>query len=217
MISDEQNIFRANCIELSSEVLDSKYEEYPILYVDNLLKGKEKEEYEKYVIFGRGGLPIWKDYYAIKNLSETLEEIGDLGNPGGFKLLESIRESFLKVLLERLKLVGDGEGVDIQKMLRSLDGRDIFLILQKLEYFYSGKKGLLRLLLSIELKRVKKEHLEEAFKEYEEVLMEDSYFLDEESLFLDLVILYFKRGGGKYEGGGGDRVRGFVEGVELID
>ena len=216
MISDEQNIFRANCIELSSEVLDSKYEEHPILYVDNLLKGKEKEEYEKYVIFGRGGLPIWKDYYAIKNLSETLEEIGDLGNPEGFQLLENIRESFLKVLLERLK-VGVGEGVDIQKMLRSLDSRNIFLILQKLEYFYPEKKELLRLLLSIELKKVKKEYLEGVFKEYEEVLMEDSYFLDEESLFLDLVILYFKRGGGKYEGGGGDRVRSFVEGVELID
>ncbi|MDH4129676.1 MAG: hypothetical protein OEV44_13025 [Spirochaetota bacterium] len=179
----KDELFRINCIEISSEIINPKYEEYPILFVDNALKGSEKEEYEDYIFYGRNGMPNWKDYYAIKNLVETLKEIDGLENKDAAGLIERVEESFLSALYSRFYLKGNKFVLGIKSL--------IFPILQKLELFYPESKSILKFILKLNLGEIANNDIAEALNEFRTIFQDDHYFLDDEKLFIELCFNYF--------------------------
>lgn len=178
-----EQAFQMEFLELDSEALNPKYEEYPVLYVDNALDESEKKEYESYVLYGRDGMPSWKDYYTIKNLIETLSEIDDSDHSSSFELLAKIKKSFLKGLFDRLH---------IEKETLSFPLKDkLFSILQKLELFYSEYNSILNCIIHLDSQKVPEKELKEALKEKQAIEEKDLYFLEEELFLIQILIDYF--------------------------
>jgi len=176
-------IFRLNCIEITSESGNPKFEEYPILFVDNALKDDDFQEYEDYLFYGRNGMPRWKDYYAIKSLAETLEEIDGLENKEAITTLQQVEESFLSTLYSRFKI----DRQEISPKLRSV----LFAIIQKLELFYPDNDKLLGFLLKVDYGLINKTDLENAQKQFDGIFKDDHYFTVNELLFIKASISYF--------------------------
>ncbi len=176
-------IFRINCVEISSELLNPKFEEYPILFVDNALNEEQQEEYEDYVQYGRNGMPNWKDYYAIKNLVETLQEIDGLDNKEAINVLKDVEEGFIRTLYTRIHL-------DIGE-LRNPMKAILFAVLQKVEFFFPEDDRLLRFLLMVDAGEATKESYEKAKDQYKTIFQDDHYFQSDEKLLVDLILSYF--------------------------
>ncbi len=176
-------IFRINCVEISSELLNPKYEEYPILFVDNALDEKQQEEYEDYIQYGRNGMPNWKDYYAIKNLVETLQEIDGLDNKDAINVLKDVEEGFIRTLFARIQL-------DIGE-LRNPMKAILFSVLQKAEFFYPEDDRLLQFLLRVDSGETTKKSYEGALDQYKTIFQDDHYFQNDEKLLVDILLGYF--------------------------
>ncbi len=182
--SYKAELYRLNCIEISSELINPKYEEYPILFVDNAIKSKnELTEYENYVLGARNGMPSWKDYYAIKNLVETLEEVAGLENDNAKILLKQVKKRFIKNLYSKININKDNISPAIEPYL--------FPILQKLELFFPEDNSFINLLLKIDYGKLSKTDLINAKKQLKTLFKEDHYFLDNEKIFLTLNLEYF--------------------------
>ncbi len=179
----KKELYRLNCVEISSEIINPKYEEYPILFVDNIIKGNEKNEYENYVIGGRNGMPCWKDYYAIKNLVETLLEIDSLENKGAVKLLKQVEKSFIGQLYKKLDMSKD----ELSPQLKSF----LFSVLQKLEFFYPDDVRIIKFLLEIDHGTVSANNINDAQMQYNSIFVDDHFFLKDEKLFIELCLIYF--------------------------
>ncbi|MDH5680266.1 MAG: hypothetical protein OEZ36_01665 [Spirochaetota bacterium] len=192
-------IFRINCVEISSELINQDYEEYPILLVDNALKDEDREAYEDYICYGRKGMPSWKDYYAIKNLVETLEEIDGLDNKDASDLLSRVEESFLNTLFSRISVDKEVLDFPLKKVF--------FHILQKLEFFYPDDDRLIKYLLMIDTTDASKAAFEDALAQYQQIFQDDHYFQSNEKLLVELIMNYFHN----------DNKKVFNEKLKLMD
>lgn len=179
----KNELFRINCLEISSEILNQKYEEYPIYFVDDKLDENERMEYEDYVLFGRNGMPNWKDYFAIKNLVETLSEIDGIENEDASFFLSQIEGSFVQTLFSKISL-------EQQKLNCPL--ADLFTAMQKLEFFFPEKNDLINFLLQFDSGHAEQDQLSLAHAEFKEIFSDDPYFTKTEKDLIETMLLFPK-------------------------
>lgn len=187
--SYKAEIYKLNCVEISSEELNPEYSEHPILFVDNVLGEEERKAYERYVMTGRNGMPNWKDYYEIKNLVETLQEIDGLDNKGAIQFLKEVEKYFIQTLFKKIDL-------DRKKLTSPLK-HDIFSILQKLELFFPEKEGLIQFILMLDAGEMKKNGLSPAEEDYKLLLKEDHFFVGNEKGIIEIALKFFEKNDGK--------------------
>ncbi len=191
-MSDEyrDEIFRLNCLEISSEQMNPQFDdEYPILLVDNVLSDDQKDEYEDYISYGRNGMPQWKDYYAVKNLVETLQEVDGLDNNDAVDLLKRVEGAFIANLYLKINVNKDKLSCPIKNTL--------FGILQKLEFFYPSDHRLVKYLLMIDNRSLMLSALDDAKDQFQKIFQDDHYFLRDEKLLMEVYLNYFSENGKK--------------------